>query len=727
MKALSNQRLVFPLFIVSFLVASEICVADLDLSANISTNCEDTGGSSWCSIRCQIIVRMYWTAPEEDIFSYILYADGSRIQVATSSQTSASGVAWSGFWQADPLDYPDYSSCMSALYSQWDAFLQEYFSEPHTFEIEAIPRNHQKPSITDVFYYEPPQLIALEPDPPDGSTTVPWINSLTWSPGEFADKHDVYLGDNFGDVRDADITDTTGIYKVRQNSVIYTLPESLELGRTYYWRIDEVEADGTTKYKGDIWSFLIPPRTAYNPTPADGAKFIYLNVELNWTGGFGAKLHTVYFGDNFVDVNNATGGLPQEDTIYTPDTLKLEKTYYWRVDEFNNVNTYKGEVWSFTTKGIGGGVRGDYFNGTDLSNHVLSRIDPRINFNWGSGAPVEVFDEDNFSVRWTGEVEVVFAETYIFYANTDDGVRLWMNDQLIIDRWMDRLSAGEEKGTIDLIGGQRYPIVMEYFESGGSAVAKLLWSSPRTPKQLIPQAALSPPIRARDPKPPNGATNVTQTPILSWKPGEYAASHLVYLGTDQADVRNANTGSPEYKGIRDLGYESFDPGKLEWDITYYWRVDEVNRLNPDSPWVGDVWSFTTGAGSLPEALDTPLGFATGGSAKWFLQHKTFYYDGDAAQSGGIPSNQESWMQATVSEKGTVSFYWKVSSERYCDFLEFYIDGSLQDQISGSVDWQQMMYTLPSGSHTLEWRYVKDYAMNSGSDCAWVDLVEWVTN
>jgi len=94
-------------------------------------------------------------------------------------------------------------------------------------------------------------------------------------------------------------------------------------------------------------------------------------------------------------------------------------------------------------------------------------------------------------------------------------------------------------------------------------------------------------------KPYNGAVDVKQTQILSWSPGDFAASHEVYFGADKEVVRNADTGSPEYKGTRDLGSQSYDPGKLEWDTTYYWRVDEVNNTNPDSPWVGPVWSFTT--------------------------------------------------------------------------------------------------------------------------------------
>jgi len=84
------------------------------------------------------------------------------------------------------------------------------------------------------------------------------------------------------------------------------------------------------------------------------------------------------------------------------------------------------------------------------------------------------------------------------------------------------------------------------------------------------------------------------------------------------------------------------------------------------------------------------------------------------------------MQTTVGGKGTVKFYWKISSEEYFDFLEFYIDGMLQEKISGSVNWQRKTYTIStSGSHTLEWRYMKDGSADRGNDCGWVDKVEWV--
>jgi hypothetical protein len=96
-----------------------------------------------------------------------------------------------------------------------------------------------------------------------------------------------------------------------------------------------------------------------------------------------------------------------------------------------------------------------------------------------------------------------------------------------------------------------------------------------------------------NPNPSNGAVDVKQTQIIAFSPSIFAASHEVYFGTDKDAVKNADTGSPEYKGARDLGAESYDPGMLEWDTTYYWRIDEVNNANPDSPWPGILWSFTT--------------------------------------------------------------------------------------------------------------------------------------
>jgi len=82
--------------------------------------------------------------------------------------------------------------------------------------------------------------------------------------------------------------------------------------------------------------------------------------------------------------------------------------------------------------------------------------------------------------------------------------------------------------------------------------------------------------------------------ILTWDAGSVATSHQVYFGTDADAVKSATTDSPEYKGPKALGNESYDPNKLMLNTTYFWRIVEINGANPDSPWAGKVWNFTTG-------------------------------------------------------------------------------------------------------------------------------------
>jgi len=175
-------------------------------------------------------------------------------------------------------------------------------------------------------------------------------------PGDLAVSHDVYLGDNFDDVNDATIE--SPVFRANQTSTSYVAgfpgyayPEGLVPGTTYYWRIDGVnESEPNSPWKGNVWSFLIPPGTAYEPAPADRIDFVLPDVTLGWTAGFGARMHQVYVGDNFNEVDNASGAALQTDATYTPGTLESGKTYYWRVDEFDATGaTHKGNVWSFDT------------------------------------------------------------------------------------------------------------------------------------------------------------------------------------------------------------------------------------------------------------------------------------------------------------------------------------------------------------------------------------------
>ena len=485
--------------------------------------------------------------------------------------------------------------------------------------------------------------VSSDPVPADGSIHPDTWVGLSWSPGGQAASHDVYFGDDFDQVNNG----SGGTFQGNQTLTYFVVgfpglpfPDGLVPGTTYYWRIDDVEADGATKHKGAVWSFLVPPKTAYNPTPTDGSKFIAADAVLSWTGGFDAVLHTVYFGDDFDTVNNAVGGIPQGiDATYDPGPLEPGTTYYWRIDEFDGAVTYTGEVWSFTTAKEGGGLRADYFHWMGdfpppepFQVFVTGEIVPEINWNWGNNSPNPLVNVDDFACKFTGEVEAAFTETYTFYVTTDDGQRLWVDNQLIIDRWVQQ-GMTEHNGTIDLVAGQKYSIELWMYEHGGGAGCEMRWSSPGTPKQIVPQAALSPPLKAMNPRPANEATGAKMTPILTWDPGDHAASHEVYFGTNAEAVANATRTSPEFKTAKVLGDESYDPGQLAWHTTYYWRVDEVNHLHPESPWTGNLWSFTTGDFLVVDDFEDYTDDDSAGEAIWQHWIDGFGVAGNGSQVG----------------------------------------------------------------------------------------------
>jgi len=133
------------------------------------------------------------------------------------------------------------------------------------------------------------------------------------------------------------------------------------------------------------------------------------------------------------------------------------------------------------------------------------------------------------------------------------------------------------------------------------------------------------------------------------------------------------------------------------------------------------------AQTLATALDAPqLTWVTSASLPWVGQTNVTHDGVDAARSGVIGDNQESWMQTTVTGPGTLVFWWKVSSESGFDYLEFRINDIPNESIAGEVNWQQRTFNLDAGSHTLRWRYSKDFVDGAGQDRGWVDMVSYLT-
>jgi hypothetical protein len=150
---------------------------------------------------------------------------------------------------------------------------------------------------------------------------------------------------------------------------------------------------------------------------------------------------------------------------------------------------------NYSVVGQGAGLMGQYYSnsfpGNPFVGSPLVRTDAVINFNWNSVAPDPTIGNVNYTVRWTGMIQPLFSETYTFYTTADDGVRLWVNGQLLIDHWSPQ-SPTTWSGSISLQAQQLYLIEMDYFQAQGGAVAQLAWSSASTAQSIIPQSQLYP-------------------------------------------------------------------------------------------------------------------------------------------------------------------------------------------------------------------------------------------
>jgi hypothetical protein len=497
------------------------------------------------------------------------------------------------------------------------------------------------------------------PSPADAALVEDtWVN-LAWRSGGLAVSHDVYFGDNVDDVNNG----AEGTFQGNQATTEFiagfpgfAIPDGLVPGTTYYWRIDEVnDTEPNSPWKGDVWSFTVPSKTAYNPIPADGAKFIETDAELSWTGGFNSRLHHVYLGDNFDDVNNAAGALPNADATYTPAALELDKTYYWRVDEFDGSQTIKGNVWSFKTMPdipitdpnlicwwtleegsgtraldwSGHGNHGDFisnpkwvedgydggalnFDGTGES--VISRFadETWTSFTVALWAKADaLFQSNNSSICATndttgGGFQFSFNATnsYQYHADVDQVMGStslnWVHlavtyDSIIATAYYNGdFIATFAPSAIDLVAN-KFAIGVNRAEDNwfdGSVDEFRVYNRALTQEE-VQLAMRGDPMLAWNSIPVNGSVlNLRDAGSLSWSPGDNASEHDVYFGTDKDAVSNADTSDTTGVHRGRQGSTTFNTTQdVEWGGGPYYW--RIDEVNTDgSVSNGKIWNFT---------------------------------------------------------------------------------------------------------------------------------------
>ena len=196
---------------------------------------------------------------------------------------------------------------------------------------------------------------------------------------------------------------------------------------------------------------------------------------------------TIMASTGFISGTPTTVGTYNVTATASDGQMSASQSFTWTI-----TSSVSGGGGGAGSPGAGGtGLRGEYFSGTAFASLITTRTDATVNFTWGVGAPASNVGTDDFSVRWTGEVYAPATGTYTFSTVSDDGVRLWVGSQLLIDNWTDH-GATTDNGSVVLQAGQKYPVKLEYYEAGGAATIQLRWTYPGQSAQVIPQSMLFP-------------------------------------------------------------------------------------------------------------------------------------------------------------------------------------------------------------------------------------------
>jgi glucose/arabinose dehydrogenase len=276
----------------------------------------------------------------------------------------------------------------------------------------------------------------------------------------------------------------------------FVVPRSGETAVTVYYRVYCTATDKQGLSRTEFVNILPRRSTFVVETEPKG-------IEVSIDGSFLAAPQQVNTVDGVLRVVTATRAVIKDDKIY--------RFKRWKELNVSDLifSFWGGQVPKLTAEyeaqplniAKGRGLRALYFQGeaNTLLNAqifgakpVLVRVDTTVNFNWTNGSPASAVPINNFAVRWLGDLEPLFTDNYTFHCFSDDGVRLWIDNQLVVDNWVYQAVAEATSKPMRLEVGKKYRVKMEFFEGGGEAEVRLWWSTPVLDKSPVPKSQLFP-------------------------------------------------------------------------------------------------------------------------------------------------------------------------------------------------------------------------------------------
>lgn len=204
------------------------------------------------------------------------------------------------------------------------------------------------------------------------------------------------------------------------------------------------------------------------------------------------QISTTLYPSTLQEINNGRGIIDDSGFTYSFASNNYVSPKVFCLSATKNDIVYYIDNNKIISEGGCPGLVAEYFSGITLSGTpLLKQMEPNVNYTgWGNGSPASVVPIDYFSVRWSGYITPTISGTHTFYVTSDDGERLYIDNTLVVDHWTDQ-GATTWSGTIDLVAGEKYPLVYEMYERGGGAYALIEWMVPGGTRVVTPNSVLT--------------------------------------------------------------------------------------------------------------------------------------------------------------------------------------------------------------------------------------------